>query len=951
MIEFSHPLMLGLLLLLVPVWAMWARSKAGMAPERRLLILLVRLLMVAALVLALAGPRARLDSDRMTVLFLVDRSLSTRNASDSFARSYVDRAVARMGPKDRAGVVVFGRDAGLEVTPGQLQRLPAYATVVDKSASDIAGALRFAWAAFPADSSRRVILLSDGNQTAPGAVEEARLARALGVEVWSVGYPAPQGPEARVEAVDVPGRPSVDEPFEVRVAVWSNRDTTAQLSLTRNGRPLGRLEVKLEQGPNVFLVSQRVEDEGAYEYSARIELSDDLVPENNRASAVSLVGGRSRILLAHGVNQPAGPLAQILRAQGLDVDVVSSAGLPGSLAEWQSYQAVIFTDLSALELTENQMELVRALVRDLGVGFAMLGGFNSFGVGGYYKTPIEDALPVDTDIRKRKLMPAVALVLVIDKSGSMGDAEDKTSKMALAREGAIAAVTLLTERDFTGVVGFDSAAKWVAPFGKNDQIKKTVAQIGTMREGGGTNMYPGLLLALNALARNDAPVKHIIALTDGRTEPGDFNSLAARARKEKVTLSTVAVGADADFQFLANLAAKGGGRSYVASSATMLPRIFTRDTVVASRAAFEEKPFRAEVAATHSVLRGVSLSSAPPLEGYDLTSLKSGPNQQVLTGPGGDPLLALGRYGLGKTMAWTTDDGRKWARRWTGWPGFGPLLTQSVRWMLPEAEDPGLALTIERGGDGQARAVVEAREGDGSWRNFLDLKGRLVAPDGLGRELNFVQSAPGRYEAQWDGSTPGTWLVQVGEEEGGATLRTWTVPYAPEFSRLEPDQSLLAQVAEGAGGRVDPPAEEAFRPAQVPTTVAREIWHPLLLLALILLPLDVALRRVFLPEGWAARLRARLAPRRAPAAPASEPVDPTVGALLSTKKKVREKVEPVRRPESAAEEVRPARGPEPPSGPAQPGREASPKAQPPQETPDSADSPLERLKKAKKRAR
>lgn len=939
MIEFSHPLMLFLLLLLVPVWALWARSRAGMAPERRPFILAVRLLMVLALVLALAGPRARLVSDRMTVLFLIDRSLSTRSASETFARDYIERALPKMGPRDRVGVIVFGRNAGLEVSPGQLKHLAPYATVVDRSGSDLAGALRYSWAAFPADSSRRVILLTDGNQTTGGAVEEARLARALGVEVWAVPYPAPQGVEARVEAVDVPGRPNVDEPFEVRVSVWSNQAAEGTLSLTRNGRPLGRLEVKLEEGPNVFLVSQRVEDEGAYEYSARIEVQGDQVPENNRASAVSLVGGRSRILIAHGVNEPVGPLPDILRAQGLEVDAVSSAGLPGSLAEWQSYQAVLFTDLSALQLTPNQMELVRAMVRDLGVGFGMLGGFNSFGVGGYYKTPIEDALPVDTDIRKRKIMPVVALVLVIDKSGSMGEAEGDASKMALAREGAIAAVELLSERDFSGVVGFDSAAKWVAPFGQNKDVKKTIAYIASMREGGGTNLYPALDQALHALEGSDAPIKHIIVLTDGRTEPGDFDALEARARKGKITISTVAVGADADLPFLAQMAQRSNGRSYVANAASQLPRIFTRDTVVASRAAFEEKPFVAEVATRHSVLRGINLNGAPPLRGYDLTSLKPGPNQQVLTGPGGDPLLAVGRYGLGKTMAWTSDDGRKWARGWLKWPGFGALLTQSVRWILPEAEDPGLVLSVERGADGQARAVVEARGGDGSWRNFLDLKGRLVSPDGKGHELDLLQTAPGRYEATWDGSTPGTWLVQVGEPDGGTTLRTWTVPYAPEFARLEPDQNLLARVAEASGGQFGPPAEDAFRAATTPTTVAREIWHPLVLLALLLLPLDVALRRVFLPEGFWDRLRARLS--RKPRARVEAAPDPTVGALLGAKKKKREV------------EVRPAPVREDPPA-AVPTPAPAPAATAPAPAPapsEEKESALDRLKKAKRRAR
>ncbi|MEW6281370.1 MAG: vWA domain-containing protein, partial [Candidatus Eremiobacterota bacterium] len=283
MIEFSRPLALVLLVFLVPVWGLWARSRAGMAVKRRPFILAVRLLIVLSMVLALAGPRMRLPSDRLTVLFLVDRSHSTLNAPDNFGRSYVAEALKHMSQRDRVGMVVFGRDAGLEVSPGKLTSVPGFLTVVDQSGTDLAGALRFTWAAFPADSSRRVILLSDGNPTTPGAVEEARLARALGIEVWTVPYPTQAGVEARVDSVEVPPRPSVDEPFEVRVTVWSSAKASGQLSLTRNDRPMGRLQVELEPGPNVFLVTQRVEEEGAYDYQARIELNSDQVPQNNKA--------------------------------------------------------------------------------------------------------------------------------------------------------------------------------------------------------------------------------------------------------------------------------------------------------------------------------------------------------------------------------------------------------------------------------------------------------------------------------------------------------------------------------------------------------------------------------------------------------------------------------------------------------------------------------------------
>ncbi|MBI3928313.1 MAG: VWA domain-containing protein [Armatimonadetes bacterium] len=939
--EFSDPGWLALLGLLVPVVWISARSRADLPRWRRLASTAVRCLILALLVLALAGLRKTVASDRVTTLFLVDRSLSAGSRAKTWSEELVGRAIEGMGPRDRMGVLTFASEAMLELTPSRPSRLAPFTTVVDPSGSDLAGAIRFSCASFPADSARRIVLISDGNQTTGDAVVEARLARALGVEIWTVPLPDEPGNEVLVESLEVPGRPAEDMPFDVRVQVLSREQARGTLLVTRNGQVVARQQVQLEPGRNVFLVPQRLASAAVFEYSATIEVDQDGSPVNNRATGVAVVRGRSRILYVHGREHPSGPIPALLRGSGLEVDVVSSAGLPSGLAGWQSYQALILDDVSAFHLSGRQMEWIAGLVREMGLGFAMIGGPDSYGVGGYYGSPIADILPVSLEIRKGRNAPVVALVLAIDKSGSM-DAPDSsdsaTTKLELAREAAIASASLLTPQDYLGVVGFDSAARWVVPFRNHQELKSVVAQIGTMRPGGGTDLFPALSQALAKIGTAGAPLSHVIVVTDGQVAPADFDRLCADARRQRITISTVAVGQDADLPFLAGLARNGKGRAYLASSAAMLPRIFTRDTVIASRAAFVEKPFHPLLVQSHSILRGVDTEGAPALKGCNLTTARPAPAQMLLSTPAGEPVLAAGRAGLGKTVAWTSDNGRRWATPWAQAAQFSSVLAQSVRWILPEAEDPGLRLALESAGENRVRVVGEARAPDGTFRDALELQARVIGPGGGSHQLPLLQTGPGRYEAEWALSEPGSWLIHVADPvTGRGSTRVWTMPYSPEYARIGTDRTLLSEIARVGGGRYDPNITEVFEDPRTPLRMSNPIWETLVLAALLLLPLDVAIRRVFLPDSWFRRkIRERVA---APTA-----AEGTLSRLAGVKKSVREEPPSPSRP-------MPTRPPHPePERPAPP-EETEPAATVPAPPAEQELSPLERLKEAKKRAR
>ncbi|MHB2017913.1 MAG: VWA domain-containing protein, partial [Candidatus Xenobia bacterium] len=737
--------------------------------------------------------------------------------------------------------------------------------------TDISRALRLASATFPENVHKRIVLLTDGNENQGDAAAEAQLAKARGIELWTVPYPEETTPEVLVESVSLPPRVDLDAPFEVKVVVRSTQETDGILRLSQNGTEVARSAVHLHAGPNVFFLPRITDKPGAYRYEATIEAAADTRPENNTASAVTFVAGRPRVLYLTGYNGRPGFLPSVLKAQGIDVDVGTSQDFPTTLDGLAGYRAVIFSNLPATELSDAQMKLLASYVRGLGGGFAMLGGPDSFGAGGWYGTPVEEILPVSMDLRKKKLLPTIAIAIAIDKSGSMGELTGGVEKMLLAREAAIATLDLIGPQDQIGVVCFDEAAYWTVPLQPAVKRPEIADEIATIRPGGGTDMYPALQEAYQALKGATAVVKHIIVLSDGETAPRDFDTLLSHIEADHITVSTVAVGVDADQHFMAHLAELGKGRAYYTDQPSVLPRIFTKDTILASRRAVSEKPFlpqRSDDAL--SLLRGVPIEQAPPLLGYVLTSPRDRA-QTPLLGPDGDPLLSGWRIGLGKSIAFTCDDGRRWARPWASWQPSRTFFTQMVRWLFSDVPDASFAVDATQQG-GHLRLQVDASDDSGQFQNFLDLQATVSGPSTL--HLPLHQTAPGRYVAEADLPQTGSYVVTVQDPKSDRQRRVAIdYPYSPEFSQTGTNHSLMARLGRPAG-----PHDRFFARPPTPVYRPQDVWWPLALCALLLFPIDIAIRRVFLPDGWLRRAKGQES-----VAPA---VDPTLSALKQRKREM-----------------------------------------------------------------
>jgi len=553
-------------------------------------------------------------------------------------------------------------------------------------------------------------------------------------------------------------------------------------------------------------------------------------------------------------------LAAALRVQHVDVELVEPDRIPKDVAALQKYDGVILSNVSSLKLTKKQMESIRDYVRDQGGGLMMLGGEESFGLGGYYRTPIEEALPVTMEVKQKLEIPSLAVVLSIDRSGSMAMTTDsKVTKLDIAKEAAHLVADLLDERNEVGIMSWDTEFVWDSPMRPARDKQAIHNAIATIKAGGGTDGYPALKESYQVLFDRSALLKHVIFLSDGQMTRGDFAGLIRRMAKDKITVSTVAIGKDADVQLMFDIAKWGRGRFYYTEDDATIPRIFTLETQLASKSSLVEQPFRATLASpAHEAIQDINWKEAPPLGGYVATTLK-GTAEMVLMTHQEDPLLATWRYGLGRTVAFTSDAKAKWGVLWLRWPGFNKFWSQLTRWTLRSGTRSDTVASVARM-DERGEVVVDAVDPKGEFINFLDSQVGVVSPDKQRTVVELEQVGPGRYRGRFPASQEGVYLVGMAQRRGeqmvGSQLAGLVVPYAQEFRDLGVDESLLRELSEITGGSALAQPGDAFAQQRRRSRLTLDLWPWLVGLVAVMLIPEIALRRV--GPGLLVRALARL---------------------------------------------------------------------------------------------
>lgn len=860
----------GFLSLIVPLAVVlgigFVKSLSDFPRSQRIVSLVTRSLLALMMVLAIAGLTWRHQTDEQFVLFLIDQSQSVGENARAAAANYLKLAAESKG-SHQVAYLPFAGSPG--VVSDQIPTMNlANSFVADKSrgvaddlalagknrsvspstdlaeqqpATNLAAAIEAAAGYIPQGFVPQIVLLTDGNQTQGNA---AAAAARCAIPISTIPLPAQTEPEVQVSEIKVPPEVREGEPFFVDVTVTSNHDDTGLLEVFRGDHKVISERRDLKAGENRFRFQQTIEDDRMAAFKVRVSgLKQDTLLDNNADAGLVYMAGKPRVLIIESDPNLIRDLAYALEDEGIQADVRPPQGLPDSLEGLQNYELVMLSNVPATALTQQQMEIVRTWVQDLGGGFIMLGGEQSFGLGGYYKTTLEEILPVRSDFEKEKEKPSLGIVMVIDRSGSMdGD------KLEMAKTAARSAVELLGNRDQIAVLAFDDQTQILSEMQSAGNKGKISDEISQLTSGGGTSMHPAMEMSFEILNAMSVKLKHVIMLTDGISNTGDFEGLAQQMAAAKITVSTVAIGGEGatDPAILESIARIGKGRYYLAEDPSQVPQIFAKETMTASKSAIDEQPFVPQVIRATHALAELDMESAPFLLGYVTTRPKP-TCEVILATEKGDPLLAWWRYGLGMTAAFTSDAKSRWAAEWLTWPGYGKFWTQVVRQTMRKSETKGMQIESVRDGL-RTRLNIDAVNEAGAFLNQSEVEVTIIDPKLKRTLLPLPQTAPGRYSGEFDSSVSGAYNLEIAVKKDGQVIsrqsRGLMVGYNDELRILATNESLLGEISTITGGRYNPAANEVFDRPGILTTRPAVLWPWLLAFSALLLVLDVALRRI-----------------------------------------------------------------------------------------------------------
>ena len=927
-IDFDQPWFLLLLLLIPVLWIFSFKTLSGLGPFRRLFALGFRTLVFTLMVLALAGVQLLKVSERVTVMYLLDQSESIPKLTREAMLSYVMKDVEahrrkgdlQSASEDKAGVIIFGREATIEHPPfadeirsvGMLESLYSLRT----DATNIAAALKLAQASFPEDTAKRIVIVTDGNENLGDARTIAATMAETGIGIDVVPIKLPSQQEVAVEKIALPPDIRRGQPMEARVVIHNYTEPTkdnpkgevpGRLQVTRQAgsQPpelLGSENQRVVLGPgkNVFEFQHTIDVPAGYTYKAEFFPDDpaktDVQLQNNAATAFTHVRGKGRVLLIEDWENPREFefLVQSLGKQNIEVEVMSSDRLFQGLAELQGYDCVVLanvprasggdlnTSKEATNFTDEQIAMLVRNTEQFGCGLVMIGGDRAFGAGGWTNTELEKAMPVDFQIKNAKVKAVGALVMLMHASEI---AQGNYWQKVIGAE----ALKVLGPSDYCGCLHWDDFTgreNWLwrdASTGKGlakvaDRQKIWLGKIDRMQPGDMPQFEPAMAMALRDFQSNPASIKHMIIVSDGDPSPPSGTVLAG-FKRAGVKISTCAVGAHgpAESGLLQNIATTTGGKYYIVTNPKALPRIFQIEARRVARPLVKEDPKGIPIGITdptHEMIQNIG-ESVPPVTGFVLTEVKENPLVEVLMradkiDPKNGTILASWTFGAGKTVAFTTDAGRKWANPWTGWEGYDKLFSQMIRFAMRPVNEEGKFTITSDVKDGKVRVVVTALDKNDEFLNFLNMTAAGSGPDLQNIDVSFRQEAPGRYVGEFAADQAGSYLLAVNTGQGNNMLLTGvTVPYSAEFREREENKALLTTLAsiKPKGGQPGKLIEGELRPGAIEQLVnsvdtfrrslakaisSEDYWPVFLLIAAAIFLADIFIRRVTVHFYWVA---------------------------------------------------------------------------------------------------
>ena len=888
---FVWPEAFALMLLAPWVWWLHAAGGSGLGRVRGVVALWTRLALIGLFVMLLAEPRAVRTSDVVAVMYAVDisdsvgRETDDENAQD-LALSFVASTMSQKPEGDQAGLVVFGRNSAVELPPAEstpLEEGILLNSLIDRDATNLEQSLSLAAAMLPAENRGRIVLISDGTETAGDlrSILDELKSRGIAVDVMPITYSYKS--EVWVEQLELPRNIKLGESYEADVVLSSLKAGNGQLVLKENGRTIAEQDIDFPAGKSRFTFPIRLRSAGYYEYSATVivEPGQDSWKENNTVLNYLFIEGEGRVLV---VTDPRGnpadheSLVRAIREGERVVEIRNAYEFPRDALSLMAYDVVIFVNVGVESFDVVQLGAVKDAVENLGVGFLMVGGPNSFGPGGYRKTVIEEILPVEMDITKKKVLPKGALAIILH---TCEFPEGNTWGKRITKQ----AIKVLHPQDEIGVLVYGSTGEqWLfepTPAREYASLAKKIngAVIGDM-----PSFESTMKLGLEGLKKSDASAKHMIIISDGDPQPPTPKLLAEFAAN-KITISTISIfpHGGREVQIMQHIASSTGGRYYFPDDPSLLPSIFIKESNTLKRTMIQNETLQPEVGFPSSILKG--LDGLPPLHGYVLTTakpraetiLQTPPKENELGEGEIDPLLAIYKKGLGTSAAFTSDLSTNWGRDWVSWTQYRAFVQQLVTRISRVHRKGHLRMWSYTEGS-RGTVVVEDFHPDPSPLNLI---AAVAGPHDRAESLTLKQVGPTRYQASFPLWGKGRYQVRATAEGDGRKESTHgglIVSYSPEYLKFNSDPLVLQDIVDKTGGQMLSPSTkpEDIYNRRTPKSSSRQVFDWFLVCLACLLPLDVAVRRVQIdPRVIVSWFR-----------PAQAASTQTMGALLQRKQAV-----------------------------------------------------------------
>jgi len=858
MIRFLFP---ELFLLSIPIWFVyrrWGRAE-GMTGALRVALL-------AVLILAMTGPQVNFGGKGIDVIVVADRSRSLPADSDPRIRELIENLQNNRGPGDRVGLITFGTRPAVESVLSNESKLQAYTKEILADGSDLNEALHEALNLVQHDRPARILVFSDGEANGASPTSAARRANDLGVPIDFREFPRPRSGDVAVDALQLPETVAPREPFQYLVWVYSDREAAGRVTVFRDGEPIVRdkADRAFTSGLNRLFFRDLLEEGGLHNYEVRVDVSGDPLVENNRGAGVVRVdaGPRLLVLNADGAEDN---FVRALRAGRIPVDVAASKEHPLSTDALDRYRAVALENVLAADLGRVKMERLAQFVEDLGGGLLVTGGERSFGNGGYFKSPLDDVLPVSMEMREEHRKTRLAMAIALDRSGSMAvTVKGGRPKMDLANLGTAEAIKMLSPGDSVAVIAVDSAPHVIqklTPVEDPETIARKVKGIQSM--GGGIFVYEALVAAGKQLMDSDQSTKHIILFSDANDseEPGDYKKLLAQFEKAGITTSVIGLGkpTDVDARLLEDIAKLGRGNIMFTEDAEELPRLFTQDTMSVARSSFIKKDattqpagIPGQVIPSAQLMGEFAAGGFPNVDGYNLSYLKPDATLGVVSQDEyAAPWSAFWYRGLGRAAAITAEVDGQYSGAFGQWEEYADFLITHARWLLGGDTPDDVYLKMER--DGQDAIVTVELDPDRPAKVTGDAPTLSILPPSEEREqvldIPFQWTGPNSLAARFKLARTGTYRTLV--KMGGRNIvrgPAMTLPYSPEFMPrvgLPAGRKVLAAISELTGGRERLDVLEAL--SDRPRSARMTSLLPLLFaIAVVLLVLEIAGRRLSL---------------------------------------------------------------------------------------------------------